>query len=135
MLIHNHCRHYYKLNHHHHSQQCYLPLHPPGHEHDYESIYPSFGGHLVQRSFTNPHATTHFVTGAGGAPGLDKFGDPGPWTRLQIAEWGYGRVTVPNATHFVYEHVLNSNHSVVDRVTIVTDKHGPFPIPPTSQRG
>jgi hypothetical protein len=60
------------------------------------------------------------MLGAGGAPALDKFGDPGPFTRLQLSAWGYGRVTA-NATTFVYEHVLNSNGTVFDKVMIRKD--------------
>jgi hypothetical protein len=101
-----------------------------GHEHDYESIWPSYNNKLVQKSFVRPRATTHFVTGAGGAPALDKFGDPGPWTRKQLAAWGYGRVTVHNSTHFQYDHILNKDGSTVDSVMVVQPEHGPFPTPP-----
>ncbi|EDQ86651.1 uncharacterized protein MONBRDRAFT_33725 [Monosiga brevicollis MX1] len=99
-----------------------------GHEHDYESIYAVMNGTVVNKcdagsttpgncTFTNPSGVVHFVTGAGGAPHLDKFGDAGPFTRIQLSAWGYGRVTATQE-EFVYEHVLNSNGTVFDRVTV-----------------
>eukprot|EP00045_Choanoeca_perplexa_P017855 m.268780 g.268780 ORF g.268780 m.268780 type:complete len:573 (+) comp17656_c0_seq5:211-1929(+) len=102
-----------------------------GHEHDYESIYAVMDGKVINKcdeavtapgkcTFTNPQGVVQFVTGAGGAPALDKFGDPGPFTRLQLSAWGYGRVTA-NATTFMYEHVLNSNGTVFDKVVIRKD--------------
>jgi len=97
-----------------------------GHEHDYESIWPSFNNKIQQKSFVEPKATSHFVTGAGGAPALDAFGSPGPWTRKQLAAWSYGRVTVHNASHFQYDHIINADGSIYDTVMIVQSSHGPF---------
>ena len=73
---------------------------------------------MQQKSFDNPTAPVHFVTGAGGAPGLDRFGSPGPFTRRRLAAWGYGRLTTSNSSVLTYTHVLNSNSSVYDRVVI-----------------
>ena len=101
-----------------------------GHEHDYESIYPTLNNTVLAKNFTDPPAPVHIVTGAGGAPALDKFGDPGPWTRKQLAEWGYGRITTTNSSVLTYAHVLNSDDSVYDTVSIVKTggKHEPYPI-------
>eukprot|EP00940_MAST-03C_sp_MAST-3C-sp2_P002901 g2901.t1 len=74
-----------------------------GHEHDYESIYPTRNNTVLARSFVDPPCTVHFVSGAGGAPALDRFGDPGPFTRKQISSWGYGRIEVHNASVLHFE--------------------------------
>ena len=73
------------------------------------------------RSFVNPAAPVHVVTGAGGAPALDKFGDPGPFTRKQLSAWGYGRLVTSNASELVYEHYLNIDDSLYDRIVIQRD--------------
>merc|ERR1711865_1165261 len=96
-----------------------------GHEHDYETSWPVYNGSIVGgKSYSNPKAPIHIVTGAGGAPGLDAFGNFGPWSRNQLSAWGYGRVTVHNATTFEYNHILNSNGSVYDRVVVMQNGHG-----------
>jgi hypothetical protein len=41
----------------------------------------------------------------------------GPFTRIQLSAWGYGRVTA-TADTFTYRHVLNSNYTVFDEVVI-----------------
>eukprot|EP00937_MAST-01D_sp_MAST-1D-sp2_P003288 g3288.t1 len=101
-----------------------------GHEHNYDVSWPVAHGQPVQKDYTNPQAPVHIVTGAGGAPALDKFGPPGPYTRLQKSAWGYGQVVVANATAFQYTHVLNADHSVFDKFTITQERHGSFD-PPT----
>ena len=116
---------------HRHSGALQVDLFFAGHEHDYESIFPVYNGSATGRSFVNPRAPIHVVSGAGGAPALDEFGDPGPWTRLQLQAWSYGRITVHNASHLEYQQVLNTKlRSVADTFFVVQDKHGPFPVPP-----
>ena len=90
-----------------------------GHEHDYESLYSVLNNTVLSKSFVNPPAPVHFVSGAGGAPALDRFGDPGPFTRKQISAWGYGRITVNNATVLRFEQIRNSDSAVIDTVDIV----------------
>jgi len=98
-----------------------------GHEHNYETTWPVANGTIVgDKSYVNPKAPIHIVTGAGGAPGLDTFGSAGPWTRNQLSAWGYGRVTIYNRSTFVYEHILNADSSVYDTVVVHQDSHGSF---------
>ena len=59
-----------------------------GHEHNYDVSNPVAYGEPTQRDYVNPKAPIHVVTGAGGAPALDSFGPPGPYTRLQKSAWG-----------------------------------------------
>ena len=120
------------------------PPPPSSDEHNYESQWPSKGGAPVQTNFVRPAAPVHVVEGAGGAPTLDLFGGPAPFTRLQDSTWGYGRVTILNASHLRYERVANDRckdscqqpstcppcpwpaGTVTDTWTIVQDAHGPF---------
>ncbi len=59
-----------------------------GHEHNYESLFPVKNDKATASNFVNPTAPVHVVTGSGGAPALDLFGEPGPWTRMQQSIWG-----------------------------------------------
>lgn len=101
-----------------------------GHEHNYDVSYPVANGEPTQKNYVNPTAPVHVVTGAGGAPALDRFGPPGPYTRLQKAAWGYGKVVAFNASVLQYTHILNADSSVFDVMVITQDAHGTFN-PPT----
>jgi hypothetical protein len=39
---------------------------------------------------------------------------------------GYDRMTVHNATHLSWEHILSGSNHVIDSVTLVQHYHGPF---------
>lgn len=114
-----------------------------GHEHNYEVLYPTKHDKATSTNYTNPTAPVHIVTGSGGAPTLDLFGGPGPWTRTQQSIWGYSRITVHNHTHLTQTFVANfmcaascqnppcpacpwPPGGVVDEFTIVQQSHGPF---------
>lgn len=97
-----------------------------GHEHDYESIWPVAKGQLVAETFVNPPAPVHFVTGAGGPPGMDHFGDAGPWDRKRMNLPSYGRIIAYNATTLTFQQVFNANSTLFDEVTITKDTHGPY---------
>jgi len=114
-----------------------------GHEHNYESMWPTRNLQPVQKDFEQPRAPIYVVDGAGGAPTLDLFGGPGPFTRLQDSSWGWGRVTVHNASHLTYERVQNDRcrqqcqaaecpecglpaGAVLDAWTVHQPSHGPF---------
>lgn len=97
-----------------------------GHEHDYESIWPVAKGKLVAQTFTNPPAPVHFVTGAGGPPGMDKFGDSGPWDRKRNNDPGYGRIIAKDARTLTFQQVLNADGKLFDEVTITKESHGPY---------
>ena len=99
-------------------QKYSVDLYSAGHEHDLEIIYPVTNGTLVQKSFDKPSAPVHIVTGAGGAPALDTFGDAGPWTMLQRRKWGYGIVSTQNASMLTYTHVDNADDNVFIEIHI-----------------
>ena len=115
-----------------------------GHEHNYESQWPTKDLQPVQLDFTAPRAPVYVVEGAGGAPALDLFGGAGPFTRKQDSSWGWGHVTVHNATHLTYDRIANDlcraqcqggscppcglpAGAVQDTWTIYQPAHGPFP--------
>ena len=101
-----------------------------GHEHNYESTWPMMNSTVLSHSFIDPPGPVHFTTGAGGAPSLDKFGTVAEFTRRRLSAWGYGRLTVTNASYLRYDHILNSNDSVYDTVEIRKSVHAPYAAPP-----
>jgi hypothetical protein len=120
-----------------------VDLHLSGHEHNYESTWPSKAGAPVQTDFVNPSAPVYVVEGAGGAPTLDLFGGAAPFTRKQDSSWGYGRITILNASHLLYERIANDickdscqeatcppcpwpAGTVTDSWTLIQGSHGPF---------
>merc|ERR1712130_285026 len=97
-----------------------------GHEHNYESMYPISKNECVQRSYTEPKAPVHVLSGSGGPPNLDTFGEPGPWTRMQVVDHVTSYMTITNETHLTLDTYYNSNNSLVDTFTIIQSNHGPF---------
>ena len=89
-----------------------------GHEHSYESSWPTFYGNLYEKSFTNPKAPIHIVTGSGGPPGLDSLADPMEYTRLRMHDYGYSKVIAHNYTHFEFSHYYNSNDTLFDHFVV-----------------
>ena len=58
-------------------------------------------------------------------------GKAAPFSRTRSLKFGYGRVHVPNATHFIYEQVLNGYDGdkagdILETVVITQAKHGGF---------
>jgi len=103
-----------------------VDLYLAGHEHNYESMYPVLNSTVASQTFIDPSAPVHFTSGAGGAPGLDTFGPSADFIRNRLSDWGYGRITAYNATHFTYEHILNADGSLFDSVTVIKSSHGPY---------
>eukprot|EP01065_Artemidia_motanka_P048366 TRINITY_DN776_c0_g5_i1.p1 TRINITY_DN776_c0_g5~~TRINITY_DN776_c0_g5_i1.p1 ORF type:complete len:575 (+),score=204.51 TRINITY_DN776_c0_g5_i1:93-1817(+) len=110
-----------------------VDLYFAGHEHNYESMWPVLDSGLAgPKTFVEPQGPVHFTTGAGGAPALDTFGPTADFIRKRLSAWGYGRLTAHNASHITYDHVLNTNGTVYDSVTVVKSKHGPYNPPATN---
>jgi hypothetical protein len=104
-----------------------VDLYVAGHWHFYESSWPVGPNGIVGvKSFLQPRAPVHLVTGAGGAPSLDSFGAPLAYTRAQLSINSYSRMTVLNDTHLRWQQVDNGSGEVVDEWTIVQMAHGPF---------
>lgn len=98
-----------------------------GHEHNYESQWPTKNGTVIAKSYDNPKGPIHIVAGAGGAPALDTFGPVNDFTRTRLSDWGYGQVSVPDSKTFNFKYIYNNNGSVFDEWTVTQDNHGPFP--------
>lgn len=115
-----------------------VDLYVAGHWHYYESLYPmgtppqGTGGPPTQRSFVAPTSTIHVTTGNGGPPSKDTMNTPMPALRRKSDKYGYGRVTALNASHLLFEQVLNGwadegqAGEVFDSFVVVQQNHGPF---------
>lgn len=102
-----------------------------GHEHAYERLYPVYN-HTVMNgtnadAYHNPGATVHIVGGAAGnREKNDGFLEKvSPWSAKRSSEFGYGRMIVFNDTHLYFEQVSAEKGTVIDRVMIKKDLHGP----------
>ena len=92
---------------------------------------PVKAGKIDQQNNTNvymdPLYTTHIVTGAGGCREFYDFYDEvfyGAWSVIRSASYGYGRMTVYNATHLHWEQLLDEGRGGTDSLWIVKqDKH------------
>jgi len=109
-----------------------LQIYAAGHEHMYESMYPTKHGTVSKPSFAHPDAPVHILTGNGGPPDIDRFlGKDAPFSHTRSEKFGYGRVVVPNATHFIYEQVLNGYDGdeagdVLETIVVEQHSHGAF---------
>ena len=91
-----------------------------GHDHNYETTWPVYNFSVVQKSYNNPKATVHIVSGSAGPPEWDAFVAEAPdWSRhprLQVNS--YSRMTVWNGSVLAFEQVANDNGTVVDSFAI-----------------
>ena len=106
-----------------------VDVYSSGHIHDYEYIYPTYNNTAVQKNFVNPAAPVHLVTGNGGPPSASHFGKIQPWSYVYSNVYSYTRLVAHNATHMEWVQVANNDSSVLTRLMVTQDKHGPFPIP------
>jgi hypothetical protein len=118
-----------------------------GHEHNYERNYPTSNSSLA--NFTrgggapggdaarpevvvNPSATTYIVSGcAGDKENHEPFTFPQPaWSAFRSNTFGYGRISVFNASHLLWEAVQTDNGqpattgSVIDAMMLVVEGRG-----------
>eukprot|EP01137_Pigoraptor_chileana_P002603 Opistho-2@41675 len=100
------------------------------HQHSYERLWPTYLGNVYNHTdgdgpYVNPLAPIHIVAGAAGCEEmLQPFqnGPLGPWSAVRISDYGYGHVTIHNATHAHWEQ-LSADKVVQDEIWIVRDKH------------
>lgn len=108
-----------------------------GHDHNYETTWPVYKGRVVgERSYTDPQAPIHILSGTAGPPEWDDFEPDGrEWTREpRLVVNSYSRLTLYNASVAAFEQVANGNASVlagtvVDSFTVVQrrpDRSAPF---------
>ncbi len=103
------------------------------HQHTYERLWPTYDGKVVNSStpgepYRNPLAPVHVVAGAAGCEeDLDKFdhGALGDWSAVRIQDYGYGRVTVLNNTHLLWEE-RDTQRQVVDEFVLIREEHGVY---------
>lgn len=103
-----------------------------GHNHNYETTYPVYNGSTVgKKSYTEPAAPIHILSGSAGPPEWDLFGAGAEWTREpRIIANTYSRMTLHNASYATFEQVANDNSTVLDSFTIVQtrrNRSAPFP--------
>jgi hypothetical protein len=104
------------------------------HEHAYERNYPVTTRFQWNSSRTGPGAyvdpigTVHVVVGAAGCPenrdGWKQHGNA--FSAVRLNDYGYGRLSAPNATHLHWEYVDNISGEVVDELDLVQSAHGSF---------
>eukprot|EP01089_Gocevia_fonbrunei_P016557 TRINITY_DN5161_c0_g1_i1.p1 TRINITY_DN5161_c0_g1~~TRINITY_DN5161_c0_g1_i1.p1 ORF type:complete len:483 (+),score=127.32 TRINITY_DN5161_c0_g1_i1:206-1450(+) len=103
-----------------------------GHEHSYERLWPVYSGDVHNGSasdpYKNPGAPVHIISGSAGCQeDLEHFHGPlGPWSAMRSSTYGYGRMTVYNATTLHWEQVWDQDGSILDELWLVKDTHKPF---------
>ena len=106
-----------------------------GHIHFYNRFAgPLYKGVVIANGTTNPAGPMYACTGNGGPPSAmgctcEK---PGLCETCIQAPYSYTRLTVHNATDLLWEQISNKDNTVIDTWTMYQEKHGEFPIPPTT---
>jgi len=100
------------------------------HEHSYERTFPVYNMTVMNGTGSDPYedpgATVHIINGApGNREKNDYFYKPKSFSAFRNSDYGYGRMTVFNATHLYFEQVSAEKGSVIDSVTLVKNLHGP----------
>eukprot|EP01045_Picozoa_sp_COSAG04_P025520 COSAG04_NODE_3363_length_2890_cov_2.228234_2_plen_466_part_00 len=71
-----------------------VDVYAAGHQHQYESMYPTKRGVPTQRDFDDPAAPVHILTGNGGPPDIDRFkGKRSAFSHTQSEAVSYTRVS------------------------------------------
>ena len=102
------------------------------HEHSYERFFPVYNKRFVAGpdAYVDPPAPVHITVGAGGSrEGQDPWRKEGfPYSAVRLNVYGFGLLTVGNATHLHWEQLDADTGEVVDRVDLVRrdGRHGPF---------
>merc|ERR1712072_593150 len=95
-----------------------------GHDHDYETTWPVYNGKVQQKSYVNPKAPIHILSGSAGPPEWDEFSTSEEWTREpRLMVNSYSRLTLYNSSVAYFEQVANANGTVVDAFTVVQENH------------
>jgi Iron/zinc purple acid phosphatase-like protein C len=79
-------------------------------------------------AYVNPGATVQILNGAAGCPeNTDPWQNVSlPFSAYRIAAYGYGRITIHNATHATWSFIEDLTGNVIDSIDIVQNNHGPF---------
>eukprot|EP00039_Didymoeca_costata_P025917 m.14535 g.14535 ORF g.14535 m.14535 type:complete len:592 (+) comp5124_c0_seq1:123-1898(+) len=106
-----------------------VDVYASGHIHDFEWTYPIYNNSAVQKNFVNMKAPVHLVTGNAGPPSASRFSTLEDWSYSHSNEYSYTQLIAHNASAMSWIQIANNDSRVIDRLTIITDKHGPFPPP------
>ncbi|RUS69926.1 hypothetical protein EGW08_022310 [Elysia chlorotica] len=100
-----------------------------GHEHNYERLWPVYQNNVTEYTYNNPSAPVQLISGAAGsAEDVDHFpSEKRPdWSAFRLdnrAMNSYGRMLVINESHVFWEQRSIYNHSTLDSIWIIKDKH------------
>lgn len=102
-----------------------VDMYHAGHVHHYLRTWPVVNGSVTQKSYRNPRGTVYIVNGVGGAVDTDPFDPKENWEAFRddyndckpFCRRGYGRVTVMNATHLMYQQ-MTTDSTVIDEITL-----------------
>eukprot|EP00698_Gefionella_okellyi_P004933 TRINITY_DN14556_c0_g1_i1.p1 TRINITY_DN14556_c0_g1~~TRINITY_DN14556_c0_g1_i1.p1 ORF type:complete len:503 (-),score=73.79 TRINITY_DN14556_c0_g1_i1:44-1552(-) len=108
-------------------QQYKVDMYLCGHMHIYERIHPVWNGVTqynntdpTHQVYVNPVGTTHAVQGNAGVFTDHTWMKPLPdWSAFRSSDFGYGRITLFNATHLHYEFDHTDTRELVDDFYIV----------------
>ncbi|XP_005107830.3 acid phosphatase type 7 [Aplysia californica] len=97
----------------------------------YERGWPQYKGVLVDESYWQPRAPVEIVLGsrAGDGAGAQNKNNTVEWSALHLPEAGghsFGRLTVANASHLLWELCEESKMAVLDSFWLVQSTHGNF---------
>lgn len=101
-----------------------------GHMHMYERTYPTAHGVVDKASvqslnmIRNPSAPVYMTQGTAGAMIIEKMIEPKPaWSAIREQLYGYGRMTVFNATHMFYEYRSYQTAGTHDSMWLIQQNH------------
>lgn len=95
-----------------------------GHQHCYERTWPMINGTSVtysnNRVYRNPGRPSYIVQGTAGAFIGEEWVEPRPsWIVLREQMYGYGRLSLFNATHMHYEYLTTNSWELRDDFWII----------------
>jgi len=104
-----------------------LDIYFAAHEHSYERTYPVFQGVIdwgsvkTENLYVDPKVPTYIIAGSAGCREyFDDFDEVffGPWSAYRSATYGYGRMTIHNATHLHWTQLIDEGHAGTDELWI-----------------
>jgi len=101
-----------------------VDMYASGHMHSYERTYPVYREQTMNVDYRNCAAMWHLVVGASGCvEELDRYdeGSVYPWSAARSDSYGYGVLTVHNATHMQWQQILDEDESVLDEVWVMKE--------------
>ncbi|XP_062571546.1 acid phosphatase type 7-like [Saccostrea cucullata] len=99
------------------------------HEHSYERLWPVYDYQVTSKSYEDPEAPVHVISGAAGCgENVDYMGEPKPWSAFRAdtrSSHSYGRLIVVNETHLLFEQVSVNLNTTIDKFWLTQHHHGP----------